>query len=242
MLNAIGLQNPGAEHVVQQDPADARFQRDAFLRQCVGLDHRGVRRGHAALRRFTHRRHRDQHLLPEREGRRRRFRQLPGHVGARWSKPAARRRTNRSSPSSRPTRPTSGKTRAAASRRARDGLAVINTIMGMAIDVKSRRPVIGNIQGGLSGPGDQADRAAEGSPGVRSGQEAQRAHHRPGRHHHGQRCARVHDCRRHDRGPGNCAFLRSASVPQDQRGRGGLSRSSTTCEELPTLVGSLRTD
>jgi dihydroorotate dehydrogenase (NAD+) catalytic subunit len=33
-----------------------------------------------------------------------------------------------------------------------DGLAVINTIMGMAIDVKSRRPVIGNTQGGLSGP------------------------------------------------------------------------------------------
>jgi dihydroorotate dehydrogenase (NAD+) catalytic subunit len=33
-----------------------------------------------------------------------------------------------------------------------NGFAVINTIMGMAIDVKSRRPVIGNIQGGLSGP------------------------------------------------------------------------------------------
>ena len=33
-----------------------------------------------------------------------------------------------------------------------DGLAVINTIMGMAIDVRSRRPVIGNVQGGLSGP------------------------------------------------------------------------------------------
>jgi dihydroorotate dehydrogenase (NAD+) catalytic subunit len=33
-----------------------------------------------------------------------------------------------------------------------DGLSVINTIMGMAIDVKSRRPVIGNVQGGLSGP------------------------------------------------------------------------------------------
>jgi dihydroorotate dehydrogenase (NAD+) catalytic subunit len=33
-----------------------------------------------------------------------------------------------------------------------DALAVINTIMGMAIDVKTRRPVIGNIQGGLSGP------------------------------------------------------------------------------------------
>src|SRR5258705_10751517 len=33
-----------------------------------------------------------------------------------------------------------------------DALAVINTIMGMAIDLDSRRPVIGNIQGGLSGP------------------------------------------------------------------------------------------
>jgi dihydroorotate dehydrogenase (NAD+) catalytic subunit len=33
-----------------------------------------------------------------------------------------------------------------------DALAVINTVMGMAIDVASRRPVIGNIQGGLSGP------------------------------------------------------------------------------------------
>jgi len=33
-----------------------------------------------------------------------------------------------------------------------DGLAVINTIMGMAIDVEKRTPVIGNVRGGLSGP------------------------------------------------------------------------------------------
>ena len=33
-----------------------------------------------------------------------------------------------------------------------DALAVINTVMGMAIDVRTRRPVIGNVQGGLSGP------------------------------------------------------------------------------------------
>ena len=33
-----------------------------------------------------------------------------------------------------------------------DGLAVINTMMAMAIDTKTRRPVIGNVQGGLSGP------------------------------------------------------------------------------------------
>src|SRR5690606_17041035 len=33
-----------------------------------------------------------------------------------------------------------------------DAFAVINTLMGMAIDVETRRPIIGNIQGGLSGP------------------------------------------------------------------------------------------
>ena len=33
-----------------------------------------------------------------------------------------------------------------------DAFSVINTMMGMAVDVRSRRPVIGNIQGGLSGP------------------------------------------------------------------------------------------
>jgi dihydroorotate dehydrogenase (NAD+) catalytic subunit len=33
-----------------------------------------------------------------------------------------------------------------------DGLAVINTIAGMAIDVETRKPVLGNVRGGLSGP------------------------------------------------------------------------------------------
>lgn len=33
-----------------------------------------------------------------------------------------------------------------------DALAVINTVMGMAIDAESRSPVIGNVRGGLSGP------------------------------------------------------------------------------------------
>ncbi len=33
-----------------------------------------------------------------------------------------------------------------------DGLSVINTLVGMAVDIDKRRPVIGNISGGLSGP------------------------------------------------------------------------------------------
>ena len=33
-----------------------------------------------------------------------------------------------------------------------DGFAVINTLMGMAINIETRTPIIGNNQGGLSGP------------------------------------------------------------------------------------------
>ena len=33
-----------------------------------------------------------------------------------------------------------------------DGFAVINTLMGMTIDAETRKPIIGNNQGGLSGP------------------------------------------------------------------------------------------
>ncbi len=33
-----------------------------------------------------------------------------------------------------------------------DGFAVINTVMGMAIDGETRKPIIGNLRGGLSGP------------------------------------------------------------------------------------------
>ena len=105
-----------------------------------------------------------------------------------------------------------------------DGLAVINTIMGMAIDVKSRRPVIGNVQGGLSGPAIKPIALLKVHQVYEVAKKAQRADHRPGWHHDGERCARIHDCGRHDGGPGDCAFLRSASVPQDQCRRGGLSR------------------
>jgi dihydroorotate dehydrogenase (NAD+) catalytic subunit len=33
-----------------------------------------------------------------------------------------------------------------------DGFSVINTVTGMAIDAETRKPVIGNVRGGLSGP------------------------------------------------------------------------------------------
>ena len=33
-----------------------------------------------------------------------------------------------------------------------DGLVLINTLMGMRIDLKSGKPVLANVTGGLSGP------------------------------------------------------------------------------------------
>jgi len=33
-----------------------------------------------------------------------------------------------------------------------DAISLINTLLGMAIDIKKRRPVLGNVFGGLSGP------------------------------------------------------------------------------------------
>ena len=33
-----------------------------------------------------------------------------------------------------------------------DGIALINTLLGLAVDVGARRPVLGNVTGGLSGP------------------------------------------------------------------------------------------
>lgn len=33
-----------------------------------------------------------------------------------------------------------------------DALSMINTLLGMAVDIKTRRPVLGNVMGGLSGP------------------------------------------------------------------------------------------
>ena len=47
-----------------------------------------------------------------------------------------------------------------------DALAVINTIMGMAIDVDDAPPGDRQRTGRTVGPGDQADRAAQGAPGL----------------------------------------------------------------------------
>ena len=56
-----------------------------------------------------------------------------------------------------------------------DAISLINTLMGLAIDAKTRRPVLGNITGGLSGPAIKPMRTW--------------------RNHDRKRCGRVYDCR-----------------------------------------------
>ena len=241
MLNAIGLQNPGAEHVVKKILPTLDFSETRFFANVSGST---IEEYAEVTRRFD-----DSPIdaieinisCPNVKEGGVAFGNYPD-MSAKVVE-ACRKATNKPiitklSPNQTDIRENARRCIEAGS----DGLAVINTIMGMAIDVKSRRPVIGNIQGGLSGPAIKPIALLKVHQVYEVAQQAQRAHHRPGRHHHGERCARIPDCRRHDRGPGNCAFLRSASVPQDQRGRGGLSQGSTTWRGVADLVGSLRTD
>ena len=44
-----------------------------------------------------------------------------------------------------------------------DAVSLINTCLGMAVSWRKRRPILGNILGGLSGAGHQADRGCESS-------------------------------------------------------------------------------
>ena len=94
-----------------------------------------------------------------------------------------------------------------------DALAVINTVMGMAIDVATRRPVIGNVQGGLSGPAIKPIALLK----VHQVYEVARAHRIPiigqGGITSAQRCARVPHRRRHRGRHRHGALLRPAGVP-----------------------------
>ncbi len=59
-----------------------------------------------------------------------------------------------------------------------EALSLINTLTGMAIDLNSRRPVLANITGGLSGPAIKAGCPADGLAGGQGGQGAAHRHRR----------------------------------------------------------------
>lgn len=151
MLNAIGLQNPGVDAVVDRILPTLDFSETRFIANVSGST---VEEYHEVTRRFD-----DSPIdaieinisCPNvKEG---------GAAFGNDPKMSARvvgvcRRATR-----KPliTKLSPNQTDIAANARAcleagSDAFAAINTLMGMAVDIESRTPIIGNNQGGLSGP------------------------------------------------------------------------------------------
>ena len=151
MLNAIGLQNPGVDHVVKQILPTLDFQETRFIANVSGST---IEEYEEVTRRFD-----DSPIdaieinisCPNVKEGGVAFGNDPD-MSARAVE-ACRRATNKPlitklSPNQTDIAENTRRCIEAGS----DGFAVINTLMGMAIDINTRKPVIGNNQGGLSGP------------------------------------------------------------------------------------------
>jgi len=151
MLNAIGLQNPGVDYVVKKILPELDFSETRFIANVCGST---IEEYAEVTRRFD-----DSPIdameinisCPNvKEG---------GVAFGNYPEMSARVVAACRTMTRKPliTKLSPNQTDIAANARAcieagTDGFAVINTLMGMAIDVESRRPIIGNVQGGLSGP------------------------------------------------------------------------------------------
>jgi dihydroorotate dehydrogenase (NAD+) catalytic subunit len=151
MLNAIGLQNPGVDYVVRNILPELDFSETRFIANVCGST---IEEYAEVTRRFD-----DSPIdameinisCPNVKEGGVQFGNYP-EMSARVV--AACRRVTK-----KPliTKLSPNQTDIAANARAcieagTDAFAVINTLMGMAIDVETRTPIIGNVQGGLSGP------------------------------------------------------------------------------------------
>jgi dihydroorotate dehydrogenase (NAD+) catalytic subunit len=151
MLNAIGLQNPGVDYVVRKILPELDFDETRFIANVCGST---IEEYAEVTRRF------DDSAIDAmeiniscpnvKEG---------GVAFGNYPDMSARVVAACREVTSKPliTKLSPNQTDIAANARAcieagTDAFAVINTLMGMAIDVERRRPIIGNIQGGLSGP------------------------------------------------------------------------------------------
>jgi dihydroorotate dehydrogenase (NAD+) catalytic subunit len=151
MLNAIGLQNPGAEHVVRRILPELDFAETRFIANVSGST---VEEYAEVTRRF------DQSPIDAIEiniscpnvkeggvafGN---YPDMSAQVVAACRRVTRKPLITKLSPNQTDIRENARRCIEAGT----DALSVINTVMGMAIDSRTRRPIIGNIQGGLSGP------------------------------------------------------------------------------------------
>ena len=151
MLNAIGLQNPGVAHVVQHILPTLDFGETRFIANACGST---IEEYVEVTRRFD-----DSPIdaieinisCPNVKEGGVQFGNVPemsARVVAACRKVTQKPLITKLSPNQTDIRDNARRCIDAGS----DALAVINTVMGMAIDAATRRPVLGNIQGGLSGP------------------------------------------------------------------------------------------
>jgi dihydroorotate dehydrogenase (NAD+) catalytic subunit len=151
MLNAIGLQNPGVEQVVRDILPQLDFSETRFIANVCGST---IEEYVEVTRRF------DESPIDAMEiniscpnvkeggvafGN---YPEMSAQVVAACRRVTKKPLITKLSPNQTDIRENARRCIEAGS----DALAVINTIMGMAIDVAERTPVIGNVQGGLSGP------------------------------------------------------------------------------------------
>jgi dihydroorotate dehydrogenase (NAD+) catalytic subunit len=151
MLNAIGLQNPGVDHVVKQILPTLDFSETRFIANVCGST---IEEYAEVTRRFD-----DSPIdameinisCPNVKEGGVAFGNYP-EMSARVVE-ACRRVTKKPLITKLSPNQTDIVANAVACIEAgSDGLAVINTVMGMAVNTATRRPIIGNVQGGLSGP------------------------------------------------------------------------------------------
>lgn len=151
MLNAIGLQNPGVDHVVDRILPRLDFAETRFIANVSGST---VEEYHEVTRRFD-----DSPIdaievnisCPNvKEGGvafgndRKMSAQVVAACRAATAKPLIVKLS--------PNQTDIAANASACLEAGADAFAVINTLMGMAIDIEAQTPVIGNNQGGLSGP------------------------------------------------------------------------------------------
>ena len=151
MLNAIGLQNPGVEQVITKILPTLDFSETRFIANVCGST---IEDYVEVTRRFD-----DSHIdaieiniscpnIKEGGVQFGNYPEMSGRVVAACRAVTSKPLITKLSPNQTDIRENAR----ACIEAGTDALAVINTVMGMAIDVNTRRPVIGNIQGGLSGP------------------------------------------------------------------------------------------
>jgi dihydroorotate dehydrogenase (NAD+) catalytic subunit len=151
MINAIGLQNPGVDHVVRNILPTLDFGETRFIANVCGST---IEEYVEVTRRFD-----DSPIdamevniscpnVKEGGVQFGNYPEMSARVVAACRKATKKPLITKLSPNQTDIRENARLCIEAGS----DGLSVINTISGMVIDPKTRRAVIGNVQGGVSGP------------------------------------------------------------------------------------------